>query len=79
MMKVKLNLSHKERLLLSAVIIGFDPEREFTATELLVILEAVYASEAFHAQTADEKSTSRDRAEEYAALANLIFSHIPTV
>lgn len=76
-MKVKLNLSYRERRLLDAVIIDFDPEREFTISEILVILEAVYAEEVFHAQTADEKSTARDRAEEYAALANLIYSQIP--
>lgn len=76
-MKVKLNLSHKERRLLQNIIIDFDQEREYSIPELLVILEAVYAEETFYAQTADEKSTARDRAEEYAALANLIYSQIP--
>lgn len=76
-MKMKLNLSNRERRLLDAVIIDFDPEREYTIPELLVILEAVYAEETFYAQTADEKSTARDRAEEYAVLANLIYSQIP--
>ena len=76
-MKVKLNLSRKERRLLDTVIIDFDPEREYSVSELLVILEAVYAMETFYARTADEKSTARDRAEEYAALANLIYSQIP--
>lgn len=77
MMKVKLNLSNRERRLLQNIIIDFDPEREYTISELLVILEAVYAEEVFYAQTADEKSIARDRAEDYASLANLIYSQIP--
>lgn len=77
-MNAKLNLSHRERRLLDNVVIDFDPDRAYTVAELLVILEAVYAQEIFYAQNADEKSTARDRAEEYAALANLIFSQIPS-
>ena len=76
-MKVKLNLSRRERRLLQNIIIDFDPERDYTIPELLVILEAVYAEETYYAQTADEKSAAWDRAEEYAALANLIYSQIP--
>lgn len=74
---MKLNLSAKDLRHLESIGIQIDPKNEYTIEDLLTVLEAVHEQETFWAQTADEKSTARDKAEEYADLADEIQAQIP--